>query len=137
MEVFQRKVYAEMGALPITYVLSTYVHGSRAYQLLTFASNVEDEEVVREANAVLAAFSIIDPEQLEPERLAEDVRDYRSTTFGYRFRATDRRWYPWADVAKTNEGADFGALGLGDYGAVVMPVCWKARARPIRRCIAS
>ncbi len=125
MDVFQRKVYADMGSVPITYVLSTYVHGSRAYQLLTFASNVEDDAVLEEANAVLAGFSIIDPSQMEPERHAGDVRDYRSTTFGYRFRATDRRWYPWTDVAETNEGNDFGALGLGDYGAVVMPVCWK------------
>ena len=122
MDVFQRTVYAEMGSVPITYVFSTYVHGSRAYQLLTFASNVEDEEVVREANAVLAGFSILDPNKTEPLRSAADVSDYRSTTFGYRFRATDRRWYPWTDVAETNEGADFGALGLGDYGAVVMPV---------------
>ncbi len=129
MDVFQRTVYANMGAVPITYVMSTYVHGSRAYQLLTFASNVEDEKVLEEANAVLAGFSIIDPEQLEPDRQAGDVRDYRSTTFGYRFRATDKRWYPWTDVADTNEGADFGALALGDYGAVVMPVCWKG-ARP-------
>ena len=129
MDVFQKTVYAEMGATPITYVLSTYVHGSRAYQLLTFASNVEDEVVLGEANAVLAGFSIIDPEQTEPDRQVGSVRDYRSTTFGYRFRASDRRWYPWNDIAETNEGADFGALGLGDYGAVVMPVCWNG-ARP-------
>ena len=129
MDVFQRMVYAEMGAVPITYVLSTYVHGSRAYQLLTFASNIGDEEVLAEANALLAGFSIVDPAQIASHRDAGDVRDYRSATFGYRFRATDRRWYPWPDVAETSEGADFGALGLGDYGAVVLPVCWEG-ARP-------
>lgn len=127
MSIFQKKVYAEMGEIPVTYVLSTYVHGSRAYQLLIFGSNVGDDKLLAQANAVLAGFAIIDPEQTEPDRQAGDVRDYRSTTFGYRFRATDRRWYPWIDVADTNEGADFGALGLGDYGAVVLPVCWKGQ----------
>ena len=93
MDVFQRKVYAEMGAVPITYVLSTYVHGSRAYQLLTFASNIEDDAVLEEADAVLAGFSIIDPTQLAPERQAGDVRDYRSPTssHGYQRRSVARK----------------------------------------------
>ena len=130
MQVFQKMLYADVGSLPVTYVLSTYVDGPRAYQLLTFASNEEDAVVRTEADAVLSGFSVIDSDRNQQLVIsADDVRDYRSTTFGYRFRARDRGWYSWGDLTDTNEGADFGALAARDYGTVVMPACWKG-ARP-------
>ena len=126
MKVFQKTMRAEVGATPITYVLSTYVDGPRAYQLLTFGSNVPDEAILTEANFVLSGFSVIDGERNQHVVVeATDVKDYRSPTFGYRFRARDRGWFGWADLAVTNEGADFGALAARGYGAVVMPMCWQ------------
>jgi tetratricopeptide (TPR) repeat protein len=59
----------------------------------------------------------------------DDIRDYHSPTFGYRFRARDRGWYASSNLRETNEGADFGALATLDYGLVVMPVCWEG-SRP-------
>jgi len=126
MRVFQKKIYTVVGELPITYVLTSYVDGSRAYQLLTFASKQTDEVVRAEADSLLAGFSVIDPGKNEKIVVdTTDVRDYRSTTFAYRFRARDRGWYSWTDLADTNEGADFGALAARGYGAVVMPACWE------------
>jgi tetratricopeptide (TPR) repeat protein len=135
MRVFQKKIYAVVGELPITYVLTSFIDASRAYQLLTFASKQADEVVQVEADKLLAAFSVIDSRK--NEQIVADttgVRDYRSTTFGYRFRARDRGWYSWSDLAMTNEGADFGALAARGYGAVVMPVCWDG-PRPTNNAI--
>lgn len=135
MQVFQKFIYAETGSLPITYVLSTYVDGLRAYQLLTFASNTGDDVVRAEADKVLAGFSVADAEKNQQiVASTDDVRDYRSETFGYRFRARDRTWFAWADLQETNDGADFGALATRDYGAVVMPACW-AGPRPTNDAI--
>ncbi len=125
MQVFQKKIYADVAAVPITYVVSTYVDGPRAYQLLTFASNVPDEVVQAEADLLLSAFSVIDTDSNQHVVVeSSDIKNYHSTTYGYRFRARDRGWYAWTDLADTNEGADFGALAARGYGAVVMPVCW-------------
>ncbi len=135
MEIFQKKIYADVSSIPITYVISTYVDGPRAYQLLTFASDEPDEVVQAEADVLLAAFSIIDADKNQHVVVeTSDVKDYRSTTFGYRFRAQDRGWYAWTDLAETNEGADFGALAARGYGAVVMPACWVG-ARPTDNAI--
>ena len=131
MEVFQKTIYAEVNAIAITYVVSTIVDGERAYQLLTFASNVSDEKVKAEADRLLAGFSIVDPEKNRD--IAADTRsikDYRSPTFGYRFRAINRGWFPWTDLAETNSGADIGALSSRGYGVVVMPMCWDGAAPP-------
>ena len=135
MQVFQRFVHAEAASLPITYVISAYVDGPRAYQLLTFASGEEDEVVLAEANAVLAGFSVMDSARNEQIAASiDDVRDKRSGTFGYRFRARDNSWYTWTDLSETNEGADFGALAARDYGVVVMPACWE-NTRPTENAI--
>ena len=135
MRVFQKFLYANAGSTPITYVLSTLVNGERAYQLLTFASNEDDDVVLAEANSVLGGFSVIDATRnLGLVVSSDNVRDYRSPTFGYRFRARDAGWYAWSDLAETNEGADFGVLAARDYGAVVMPACWKG-TRPTDNAI--
>jgi tetratricopeptide (TPR) repeat protein len=126
MRVFQKKIYTVVGELPITYVLTSYVDGSRAYQLLTFASKQPDEVVLAEADVLLRGFSVIDARKNQEIVVdTPDVRDYRSATFGYRFQARDRGWFGWTDLAEANEGADFGALAARGYGAVVMPVCWE------------
>ncbi len=126
MRVFQKKIYTVVGELPITYVLTSYVDGSRAYQLLTFASKQPDEVVLAEADVLLGGFSVIDARKNQEIVVdTPDVRDYRSATFGYRFQARDRGWFSWTDLAESNEGADFGALAARGYGAVVMPVCWE------------
>jgi len=135
MRVFQKKIYTVVGDMPITYVLTSIVDGSRAYQLLTFASKQSDEVVQAEADLLLAGFSVVDSRKNEQIVVdTTDIRDYRSTTFGYRFRARDRGWYSWTDLADTNEGADFGALATRGYGAVVMPVCWEG-PRPTNNAI--
>lgn len=126
MAVFQKTIYAQTAATPITYVLSTIVDGGRAYQLLTFAPNVSDDEVKAVADKLLASFSIIDPHQ--NQEVVVDTRsaeDYTSSTFGYRFRARGRGWFNWTELADDNETADFGALSAKNYGVVVMPVCWR------------
>jgi tetratricopeptide (TPR) repeat protein len=135
MRIFQKKIYAVVDAMPVTYVLTTYVDGLRAYQLLTFATRQPDEIIQAEADALLGGFSVIDADKNQQVVVdTADVRDYRSTTFGYRFRARDRGWYSWADLAETNEGADFGALAARGYGAVVMPACWEG-PRPTNNAI--
>ena len=135
MQVFQKKIHTIVSAVPITYVLSTYVDGPRAYQILTFASGEADDVVQAEADAVLAGFSIIDPEKNQQLMAdAPDIKNYRSATFGYRFRARGRGWYGWHDLTETNEGADFGALATQDYGTVVMPACWDG-VRPTNTAI--
>lgn len=135
MQVFQKFVYAKAASVPITYVISAYVDGPRAYQLLTFASGEDDEVVRAEADSVLAGFSLVDPDKSGQVVVSnDDVRDYRSAAFGYRFRARDRGWYAWTDLRETNEGADFGALATRDYGVVVMPACWEG-ARPTDNAI--
>ena len=60
MRVFQKFIYADAGSTPITYDLSTHVDGERAYQLLTFASNEDDDVVLAVADSVLGGFSVID-----------------------------------------------------------------------------
>ena len=130
MRVFQKRIHANVRSTPVTYVLTTYVDGGRAYQLLTFAPNQADSVVQAEADVLLSGFSVMDPEKNQHiVAKTPSVRDYRSPTFGYRFRARDRGWYRWADLAETNDGADFGALSARNYGAVVLPACWQG-ARP-------
>ncbi len=129
MLVFQKAIYAEVATTPITYVLSTIVDGERAYQLLTFASRESDAAIQAEADQLLTGFSIIDSGKNRDILVASrSVEDYRSTTFGYRFRARARGWFPWGDLSETNDGADMGALSSKGYGAVVMPVCWDGPA---------
>lgn len=129
MRVFQKTIHATVGATPITYVLSAVVDGARGYQLLTFASDETDDVVRAEADRVLAGFEIIDPD-LNQDVVAEagGIDDYRSATFGYRFRARGKGWYGWSDLDNTKDGADFGALSVLGYGAVVMPMCWRGEA---------
>ena len=129
MQVFQKAVYAEVATKPLTYVLSAIVDGERAYQLLTFASSESDAAIQTEADQLLAGFSIIDTDKNRNIVVAsKSIEDYRSPTFGYRFRARNRGWFPWADLSETNDGADVGALSSKGYGAVVMPVCWEGPA---------
>ncbi len=129
MQVFQKTIYAEVATTPITYVLSAIVDGERAYQLLTFASRESDAAIRQEADQLLAGFSIIDSGKNTDIVIAsKSVDDYRSPTFGYRFRARARGWFPWGDLAETNDGADVGALSSKGYGAIVMPVCWDGPA---------
>ncbi len=129
MEVFQKTIYAQVGSTPVTYVLSAIVDGERAYQLLSFASNETDDAMHEEANRLLGSFSIIESSR-NTNIVADNssVSDYRSPTFGYRFRARSRGWIPWDDFSDTNDGADIGALSSKGYGAVVMPVCWQGEA---------
>jgi tetratricopeptide (TPR) repeat protein len=135
MSVFQKKIYTVVGDQPITYVLTAYVDGSRAYQLLTFAPRLSDEVVQAEADSLLGGFSVINTQKNQQVVVdSRSVRDYRSATFGYRFRARDRGWFSWPDLAETNEGADFGALAARGYGAVVMPACWEG-PRPTNNAI--
>jgi len=126
MDVFQKTIYAEAAGTPITYVLSAIVDGPRAYQLLTFAPNASDDEVRAEADKLLGSFSIVNANRNEQVVVEmRSVEDYRSDTFGYRFRARARGWFQWTDLADSNDTADFGALSARNYGAVVMPVCWR------------
>lgn len=129
MTVFQKTIYAQVGTIPITYVLSAIVDGERAYQLLSFASKETDAAIQAEADRLLAGFSIIEASK-NTNIVADDrsVSDYRSSTFGYRFRARSRGWIAWDDFSDTNDGADIGALSSKGYGTVVMPVCWQGEA---------
>ena len=135
MGVFQKKIYTVVESIPITYVITTYVDGPRAYQLLTFASEQPDEVIQAEADLLLGGFSVIDARKNQQVVVdTSNFKDYRSATFGYRFRARDRGWYGWSDLSETNEGADFGALAARGYGTAVMPMCWEG-ARPTNNAI--
>lgn len=125
MQVFQKLVYADIGSMSVTYVISALVDGDRAYQLLTFSTNATDAVVQQEADTLLSGFSIIN--RTVDNRVVSDAkssRDHRSEAFGYRFRARASIWFDWTDLKDTNEGADVGAMSSLGYGAVVMPVCW-------------
>ena len=63
MRVFQKHIRAEVRGTAVAYVLTTYVDGGRAYQLLTFAPNQVRDVVQAEADSLLAGFSVIDPEK--------------------------------------------------------------------------
>ncbi len=126
MQFFQKAIYAEVASMPVTYVVSVTIDGDRAYQLLTFASKQSDEAVRGEATKLLQSFSVVDrAANLNLDVSGKSVRDYRSNTFGYRFKATAGGWYEWADLRESNDGADMGALSHRGYGTVVMPVCWQ------------
>ncbi len=122
---FRKEIHVSVASNPVTYIVSAAVDGSRAYQLLTFASNTEQSEILQEADAVMAGFSVIDPGVNQNVVVdAKSIRDYRSSVFGYRFKARDSGWYDWSDLSESNDGADVGALSAKGYGTVVMPVCW-------------
>lgn len=124
-QFFQKQIQADVSGAPGTYILSATVDGSRAYQILTFGTNIDEQEVRAEADSVLASFSIVDSAANQSIVIeAKSVRDYRSTVFGYRFKARDSGWYAWNDLSETNDGADVGALSSKGLGSVVMPVCW-------------
>ena len=126
LKFFQKAVYAKVGALPMTYVVSATVDGERSYQLLTFASSESDEAIKQEADTILAGFSIIDPgANVDVVANTKSITDYRSDVFGYRFRARGNGWFNWSDLKASNVGADVGALSARGLGAVVMPVCWR------------
>lgn len=123
---FQKTVYARIGAMPMTYVLSATVDGERSYQLLTFASVGQEDAIRREADSVVAGFSIIDrAANLGVVSDSKSIQDYRSGVFGYRFKARGNGWFNWTDLKESNDGADVGVLSARSYGAVVMPVCWR------------
>jgi len=127
---FQKAIYAEVAGLPITYIVSAFVDGERAYQLLTFATNETEDAVRGEAAKLMAAFSIPDrAANIGVEADPRSIRDYRSEVFGYRFRARANIWFEWSDLRGNNDTADIGVLSSRGYGAVVMPVCWQG-ARP-------
>ncbi|MDH5501486.1 MAG: hypothetical protein OEY72_10350, partial [Gammaproteobacteria bacterium] len=127
---FQKVIYAEVAGLPITYIVSAFVDGERAYQLLTFATNETEDTVRDEAAKLMAAFSIPDRSaNMGLEADPRSIRDHRSEVFGYRFRARANTWFEWSDLRENNDTADIGVLSSRGYGAVVMPVCWQG-ARP-------
>ena len=122
---FQKTIYARVGSVPMTYVVSATVDGERFYQLLTFATSESEDAIKREADSIVNGFSIIDrTANLDVAAAPRSVKDYRSGTFAYRFRAEGNGWFNWSDLQETNDGADIGALSARGYGAVVMPVCW-------------
>ncbi|HNP63614.1 MAG TPA: DUF3857 domain-containing protein [Woeseiaceae bacterium] len=122
---FQKTIYARVGSVPMTYVVSATVDGERFYQLLTFAASEPEDAIKREADSIVNGFSIIDrASNLDVAATSRSVKDYRSDTFAYRFRARGNGWFNWSDLKETNDGADIGALSARGYGAVVMPVCW-------------
>jgi transglutaminase-like putative cysteine protease/tetratricopeptide (TPR) repeat protein len=129
MDVFQKKLNVTVESTQVGYVLSTIVDGSRAYQLMTFSTDAPDEVLQAEADRLVSGFSIIEPtETTVTESEVAEVDDYRSSTFGYRFRARDRGWFSWNDAASMYAGADVGALSAFGYGSVVMPMCWRGRS---------
>ncbi len=110
---------------PIVYVVSTLVDRTRAYQILTFGTKVGEAIVIEQANEFIAGFSLIEQNAVQPvARPLRPVDEYFSKTFAYRFRASDKGWFSWADLADDYEAADLGALSSKGYGAVVLPVCW-------------
>ncbi|MDH4047994.1 MAG: DUF3857 domain-containing protein [Gammaproteobacteria bacterium] len=130
-QAHQVAIFGTAESEPVIYVVSTLVDRTRAYQVLTFGTNQPEDVVVEAANAFLSAFSIVDTEamQVSAER-TRPVDDYRSQTFGYRFRTDSRDWFSWADLVKDYESADIGALSSKGYGTIVLPVCWNGAAPP-------
>jgi len=125
LQFFQKVVYAKIADLPMTYVMSTIVDGARSYQLLTFAARETEQAIKMEADKMMAGFSIIDPAaNVDVVSSSKSIRDYRSATFGYRFRAQRGGWYEWPDLEGAADGADVGALSAHGFGTAVMPVCW-------------
>lgn len=123
--IHQVALYGTAKSEPIIYVVSTLVDRTRAYQLLTFGTSQTEAVVIEQANAFVAGFSLIDQNavQLAANPLRA-VDDYHSKTFAYRFRASKKEWFGWADLVEDYEAADLGALSSKGYGAVVLPVCW-------------
>ncbi|MEQ9562041.1 MAG: hypothetical protein RLN69_05930, partial [Woeseiaceae bacterium] len=114
---------------PIIYVVTTIVDRSRAYQVLTFGTNQPESVVLEQADAFVNSFSIIDrTAEQSAEARNRPVDDYRSQTFGYRFRTRGTDWFSWTDLGESYDGADLGALSADGYGAVVLPMFWNGPA---------
>ncbi|HSD68081.1 MAG TPA: DUF3857 domain-containing protein [Woeseiaceae bacterium] len=123
--IHQVALFGTAKSEPIVYVISALVDRTRAYQLLTFGTNQGEAVVLEQADALVSGFSLIEKDAVQvaagPVR---PVDAYDSKTFAYGFRAGNKEWFGWADLAEDYEGADLGALSSKSYGAVVLPVCW-------------
>jgi tetratricopeptide (TPR) repeat protein len=133
----QIALYGTAKSEPIIYVVTTLVDRSRAYQVLTFGTNQPESVVLEQADTFVNGFSIIDrTSQPSAETRTRPVDDYRSQTFGYRFRTRGTDWFSWTDLEESYDGADLGALSADGYGSVVLPVCWNG-PRPHENAIYS
>ena len=121
---------------PMGYVVTTVVDGSSAYQLLTFG-DLDEDALLAEANAVWNGFSLKkNPEPPSAVLAATNVADYRSDTFGFRFKSDPAQWFAWPEIADTYPYAALGALSAKGYGVVAMPFCWKGE-KPNEQSIVS
>lgn len=126
---YQKVVYADIEGVPFTYVISAIVNGDKAYQVLTYATNADESVLKPKADEILAGFTLTEPTTDGiVVNSARPIRDYRSEAFGYRFRAKDKKWFSWSDLADDNDSADIGVLSTDAYGAVITPVCWQGES---------
>jgi tetratricopeptide (TPR) repeat protein len=56
--------------------------------------------------------------------VASEVR-HSSSAFAYQLDPPAGTWVPWSALEDDYAHADAGYLGVGGYGAVIMPVCWQ------------
>ena len=75
-------------------------------------------------------------EQSGDEAEVVAVSDFRSATFGFRFRSNPAKWYGWPEINETYPYAALGALSDSGYGTVVIPFCW-AGPRPTEHAVFS
>ena len=105
------------------YLITAFVNGTLAYQVTAFGGGASADEVRREANLIVDAFSFTG----DSRAVSADVKqvyDYESAAFAYGMSADSNIWFPWTEYDEDYPLADIGALGAGGYGSVVLPFCW-------------
>ncbi|MBT8098640.1 MAG: hypothetical protein KJO82_02765, partial [Gammaproteobacteria bacterium] len=106
-----------------SYIVTTFVKGTLAYQLTVFASGTATPELRAEAERLASAFSFLGDAPVRDD-VVKMVDAYTSDPFGYRLSADPESWFPWADLHDDYPFADTGALGGKGYGAAILPFCW-------------
>lgn len=109
-----------------SYIVTTFVKGTLAYQLTVFTQGAKTPALRTEAERLAAGFSFLGDAPVHDE--VKTVDAYTSDAFAYRLAADAETWFPWVDLKQDYPFADTGALGGNGYGAAILPFCWAGAA---------
>lgn len=129
-ETLQTRVEVEAAGADLTYLITVFKDGERAYQFATAAPREHADNLQTATSELFDAFSVIDGEKNNRlTRIPRPIRGYQSDTFGYSF-GLDRPWLAWTDLWDDAPYTDHGALHPRSYGGLLIPVCWPGAAPP-------
>jgi tetratricopeptide (TPR) repeat protein len=94
----------------IFYVGYTSFQNGYFHQLLTWATQGQETLVRKEAEEMVAKFSILNPNQKATAPAGPPVKDVRLEPFGVATNLSDKDWSEWATLETDQEGKLFGAM---------------------------